>query len=209
MELLELIKQRQSVRKFTPQPVEKEKINLCLEAARLAPSASNSQPWSFIVVDHPELKDKVAHLTYDNLVVFNKFVPQAPVLVVFVIEKPKKITQIARFIKKIDYPKIDIGIAAAQFCLQAAELGLGTCMLGWFREKPIKKLLGIPEKKKIGLIIPLGYYPADYPLREKIRKKFEEVVRFNSYLIPYEGIRQGKNKSLKYPIYNMNQELKE
>ena len=181
MELLDLIKQRQSVRRYTSQPVEKDKLERCLEAARLAPSASNSQPWSFIVVDQPALKDKVAKLTYDNIIVFNKFVPQAPVLVVFVIEKPKKITQIARFIKKIDYPKIDIGIAAAHFCLQAAEEGLGTCMLGWFREKPIKGLLNIPDDKKIGLIIPIGYFPEDYPLREKIRKKFDEVVKYNAY----------------------------
>jgi nitroreductase len=181
VELLDLIKKRQSVRRFTAQPVEREKLDRCLEAARLAPSASNSQPWSFVIVDEPTLKDKVAHLTYDNLIVFNKFVPQAPVLVVIVIEKPKKITQIAKFIKRIDYPKIDIGIAAAHFCLQAAEEGLGTCMLGWFREKPIKFLLSIPEGKKIGLIIPVGYAPDDYPVRDKIRKRFGEVVRYNSY----------------------------
>lgn len=181
MELLDLIRQRQSVRRYSSQPLEKEKIERCLEAARLSPSASNSQPWSFIVVNEPVLKNKVAHLTYDNIVVFNKFVPQAPALVVFVIEKPKKITQIARFIKKIDYPKIDIGIAAAHFCLKATEEGLGTCMLGWFREKPIKALLSIPEGKKIGLIISVGYASNDYPLREKIRKPFDEVVKYNSY----------------------------
>jgi nitroreductase len=181
VELLYLIKIRQSVRRYTAQPVEKEKLERCLEAARLAPSASNSQPWSFIVMDEPSFKDKVARLTYDNIVTFNKFVPQAPVLVIFIIEKPKKITQIGRFIKKIDYPKIDIGIAASHFCLKAAEEGLGTCMLGWFREKPIKALLGIPESKKIGLIISVGYAPDDYPLREKIRKSFKEVVMYNSY----------------------------
>jgi nitroreductase len=181
VDLLQLIKTRQSVRRYTAKPVEKEKLERCLEAARLAPSASNSQPWSFVVVDEPKLKDKVAHRTYDNIVTFNKFVPQAPVLVVFIIEKPKKITQIGRFIKKIDYPKIDIGIAAAHFCLQATEEGLATCMLGWFREKPIKVLLKIPESKKIGLIISLGYAPEDYLLREKIRKSFNEVVKYNSY----------------------------
>ncbi len=181
MELIDLIKLRQSVRKYSSQAVEKEKLEKCLEAARLSPSASNSQPWTFVVVDEPVLKDKVAHLTYDNIVVFNKFVPQAPALVVFVIEKPKKITRIAGFIKKIEFPKIDIGIAAAHFCLKATEEGLGTCMLGWFREKPIKELLHIPEGKKIGLIISVGYSPSDYLQREKIRKNFNEVVKYNSY----------------------------
>jgi nitroreductase len=181
MELLDLIKARQSVRRYTSRPVEKEKLERCLEATRLAPSANNSQPWSFIVVDDSALKDRVSRLTYDNIVVYNKFVPQAPALVVFVIEKPKLITRIAGIIKKIDYPKIDIGIAAAHFCLKATEEDLGTCMLGWFREKPIKALLNIPVSKKIGLIISVGYAPEDYPLREKIRKRFQEVVMHNSY----------------------------
>jgi nitroreductase len=101
--------------------------------------------------------------------------------VIFVIEKPKMITRIGGFIKRIEYPKIDIGIAAAHFCLQAAEDGLGTCMLGWFSEKPIKKILNIPDDKKIGLIISIGYAQEDYPLREKIRKSFNDVVRYNSY----------------------------
>ncbi len=182
MKFLDLVKNRQSVRRYSSQKIEKEKLKRCLEAARLAPSASNSQPWTFIVVDEPELKDKVAQQTYDKVFSFNKFVPQAPTLVVFVIEKPKIITQIGGIIKSKEYPLIDIGITSEHFCLQAAEEGLGTCMLGWFNEKPIKKLLNIPAKKTIGLIVSVGYPPEDYKLKEKTRKKFDEVVRYNSYL---------------------------
>ncbi len=176
-----MVKLRQSVRKYDSRPVEKEKVLRCLEAARLAPSASNSQPWTFVVVDDPVLKDKVAKETFDTIARFNKFTVQAPVLVVFVIERPKLITQIGAAIKNKEYPLIDIGIAAEHFCLQAAGEGLGTCMLGWFNEKPIKELLKIPEKKTIGLVVTLGYPEDDYPLREKIRKKFDKVVKFNSY----------------------------
>ncbi len=161
--------------------IEADKLQRCIEAARLAPSASNSQPWSFIVVDDSELKDKVAKLTFDQVITFNKFVIQAPVLVVFIIEKPKMITRIGGFIKKIEYPKIDIGISSQNFCMQATEEGLGTCMLGWFKEAPIKKLLNIPTDKKIGLIVSVGYAPEDYRLREKSRKSYEEVVRYNGY----------------------------
>jgi nitroreductase len=181
LKLLELIRIRQSVRRYSDEPIAVDKLNRCLEAARLAPSASNSQPWTFLVVQEPEIKNKVAHLTYDQIITFNKFVPEAPVLVIFIIEKPKLITRSGAFLKKIEYPKIDIGIAAAHFCLQAAEEGLGTCILGWFREKPIKRILNIPDNKKIGLIITIGNTPTDYKLREKTRKPFEEVVRFNSY----------------------------
>jgi nitroreductase len=161
--------------------VEPEKLQRCLEAARLAPSASNSQPWKFVVVDDPELCRKVAAETVGPMASFNNFTGQAPVLVVITIEKMKMITQIGAYLKQREFALIDIGIAAEHFCLQAAEEGLGTCMLGWFNEKPVKKLLGIPDKKRIGLIITLGYPPGEYPLRDKKRKTMEEMVSHNEY----------------------------
>lgn len=169
------------MRKYENRPVEAEKLRRCLEAARLAPSASNSQPWSFIVVNDPELVRSVGKETYGPLASFNTFVPQAPVILVIVIEKMKTVTQVGAYLKKREFALIDIGIAAEHFCLQAAEEGLGTCMLGWFNEKPIKKLLNIPKEKRIGLLVTLGYAPEDYVLRDKKRKGFDEVVRFNQY----------------------------
>lgn len=181
MDFNKLINKRQSVRRYSSSEVEVEKINLCLEAARLAPSACNSQPWRFIVVNEPKLSQKVAKETYGPTLRFNKFVKQAPVMVVIVIEKPKLTAKLGSQIKHIDYPLIDIGIAAEHFCLQATELGLGTCMIGWFNEKPIKKLLQIPEKKKIGLLISLGYPVDNYFQRKKIRKNLTEMSGFNKY----------------------------
>ena len=178
---LSLVQQRQSVRKYDSRPVETEKVTRCLEAARLAPSASNGQPWKFIVVDDPELLQKVASETHGPFSTFNTFVFQAPVVVVVTIEKMKTITQIGAFLKDREFPLIDIGIAAEHFCLQATEDGLGTCMIGWFNEGPIKDLLKIPEQKRIAMLITLGYFPEDYPSRKKIRKDMEEVVSFNSY----------------------------
>ena len=181
MNFHELILKRQSDRQYTNKPVDKEIINKCIDAARLAPSASNSQPWTFIVVDDVELKDKVAKKTFGPLKSFNKFVPQAPVIIAIVLEKPKIITELGGRIKKKEYPLIDIGIAAEHICLQAAEEGLGTCMLGWFDEQAIKTLLNVPENKNISLLITLGYTPDDYKHRKKIRKEMEKVVRYNSY----------------------------
>lgn len=181
MKFLELIEKRQSDRVYTDKKVDKEKINRCLEAARIAPSASNSQPWTFVVIVEPVLKDKVAHKTYGPLKAFNKFVPQAPVIIAIVMEKPKLITEAGGRIKKKEYPLIDIGIAAEHFCLQAAEEGLGTCMLGWFDEKAVKKLINVPKGKSIPLLITLGYTPDDYRTRKKIRKEFDKVVKYNSY----------------------------
>lgn len=181
MKFLELVLNRQSDRKYTDKPVEKEKIERCLEAARMAPSASNSQPWTFVVVNDPAQVKKVAHKTYGPLKSFNKFVPQAPVIVAMVMEPPKLITEVGGRIKKKEYPLIDIGIAAEHFCLQATELGLGTCMLGWFDEKAVKELIRVPENKNIPLLIALGYTPDDYKKRKKIRKDFLKVVRYNYY----------------------------
>lgn len=181
MDFSTLVTARQSVRRYSERPVEAEKINQLIEAVRLAPSASNSQPWHLIMVTDPELKDKVAHATFSTLVSFNKFVPQAPVLAVLVLEKPKLITQIGGRLKARDFPLIDIGIAAEHFCLQAAELGLGTCMLGWFDEPKVQQLLDIPKNLRIGLLITLGYSEDGAPLRKKIRKSQEEMSSFNRY----------------------------
>ena len=91
------------------------------------------------------------------------------------------ITRIGGRIKNRCFPLIDIGIAAENFCLQAADLGLGTCMLGWFDENSIKKLLNIPRATRIGLLITLGYAAEGYPVRKKGRKNVGEMSSFNGY----------------------------
>lgn len=177
----ELIQSRQSVRRYSTTQVEPEKLSQCLEAARLAPSASNSQPWKFIVVDREPLRTEVAKATFSDIKLINKFTLQAPLLIVIVVEKAKLITWLAMLVKKKEWPLIDIGIAAEHFCLQATELGLGTCMIGWFEEDKIKKLLQVPPDKSIGLLISVGYAADGYTLRTKIRKTPDEMVSYNSY----------------------------
>ena len=96
----ELISKRQSVRRYSGRPVEKEKLEKLVEAVRLAPSASNSQPWKLILVDDPVLKDKVAHATFSRVIAFNRFAAEASVIAVMVIEKPRWITQVGIAMKK-------------------------------------------------------------------------------------------------------------
>jgi len=112
---------------------------------------------------------------------FNKFTMQVPVLVVMLLEKPRMLNRIAMILKKKEWKLIDIGIAAEHFCLQAAEEGLGTCMMGWYNEKELKKVLNIPGDKTIGLVISLGYAEDGYPLRKKIRKPMEEIVSYDRF----------------------------
>lgn len=175
MNFPQLINQRQSVRKYSPEAVAPEKLQQCLEAARLAPSASNTQPWHFIAISSEPLRTKVAEATFSQAIRFNKFALQAPVIVVVLLEKPRLLNRIAMFLKKKEWKLIDVGIAAEHFCLQAAELGLGTCMLGWFDEKRIRQLLNIDKSGSIALCITLGYPEKDYPVRKKIRKPITEM----------------------------------
>lgn len=183
MKFSELVLARQSVRSYQTKPVETEKLRLLIESVRLAPSASNSQPWTLIIIDEPELKNAVARATFSSAISFNKFAVEAPVIAVLTIEKPKVITQVGGWIKQREFPLIDIGIAAEHFCLQAADLGLGTCMLGWFDEATIKRLLKIPRRTKVGLLMTLGYAAVGYPVRPKIRKSAGAMSCFNRYVM--------------------------
>ena len=181
MEFSELLKRRQSVRHYQKRPVARELLDKLIEAVRLAPSASNAQPWKLVVVNDPALVERVAQAAFSKTISFNKFALEAPVIVVFAIEKTGFITQVGAALKKRPFSLIDIGIAVAHFCLQATELGLGTCILGWFDETKIKRLLGIPRGTRIGLLVTLGYAAPDYPLREKSRRSPGLMSSFNAY----------------------------
>ena len=178
MVFMELVKKRTSVRKYDTRPVKREDINRCLEAARLAPSACNSQPWHFIVVDNPELKDKLCTAMLSGIYGNNAFIKNAPVLAVVVGEKEQWLTQVGNFLRRTNFYLIDIGIACEHFILQAAELGIGTCWLGWFNEKAVKRLLAIPRNKRVDVIISMGYPAPDFYPLEKNRKNLSEISNY-------------------------------
>ncbi len=180
MNFSELVVVRESCRKYDPRPVEKEKIEQIMEACRLAPSACNSQPWSFVVVTDPELKKQVAGTTTSNVLQFNRFCFQAPVIAALVAEPPRWLSKIGSSIKDKDFYLMDIGVVAEHFCLQATELGLGTCMIGWFDEKKARQLLNIPPSKRIPLLISLGY-PGSDKKRKKIRKSIDKLFSYDLY----------------------------
>lgn len=176
MELLDLIQKRQSDRQYEARPVDRELVVKCLEAARLAPSACNSQPWKFVVVDEPQLVLQVGEAAAG--MGMNKFAKEVPVIVAVVLEKMNLTARIGSVIKDKEYSLLDMGIAVEHFCLQAAELGLGTCIMGWFDEKKVKKLLGI-KNKRVPLLITLGYPAGE--TRRKIRKSLADMSSWNKY----------------------------
>ncbi len=178
--LLDLINKRRSVRNYLNRPVPKEDLLKCIEAARLAPSACNAQPWKFIIVDEPQLKTRVCVRAFSGIYSINKFVINAPVLVVVISEKEKFLRAIGGYFRGTKYCLIDIGIACEHLVLQAAELGIGSCWIGWFNEKAVKEILNIPKLKKIDVIISLGYYEENKS-KIKPKKSLEEISTFNTY----------------------------
>lgn len=174
MTFMELCEKRQSCRVYADKPVEKEKLLRCVEAARLAPSACNSQPWSFVLVTKPELVEEIARGTQQ--VGLNPTVPTARAFVVIVEEYAKLTPKLRGVWDTQAYANEDIGGAAVMFCLQAQELGLGTCLLGLFDRHRLHEMLDIPWDKRIPVILSVGY-PADDATRTKKRKPMEEIVR--------------------------------
>jgi nitroreductase len=181
MELLDVLRNRRSVRSYQDRPVEREKLEELAEAFRIAPSASNQQPWRLIIVDDPELKEKVAAATFGKAVAFNRFALGAPVIAVIAIEPPRALNRIGAALQGREFPLIDIGIAAAQLALRAADLGLGTCLLGWFDERKVKELLGIPRSRRIGLLATIGYPAPGVAQENTKRKALDEVRGYNRY----------------------------
>lgn len=177
--MLSLMKRRQSDRKYLDRPVERDKIERIAEAGRLSPSACNGQPWHFIVVDDPSLRDEVAAATESKVLRMNAFVREAPVLIVVVREKSNFTSRAGDLIKQKDYSLMDIGIATASMVCQATAEGLGTCIIGWVNDRRIRKLLSIPSSGKVELVISVGY--TDNRMRDKSRKPPGEVISFNKY----------------------------
>lgn len=177
-DFLQLVASRQSDRSYDKsRTVEPEKLERILEAARLSPSACNAQPWRFVAITDPELAVKVGKATVG--LGMNKFAKDAPVHILVVEESMNITSFLGAKIKDKYFPLIDIGIAAAHITLAAESEGLGSCILGWFDEKEIKKLTGIPAGKRLLLDITIGYPVKDK--RKKSRKAKEKVVSYNGY----------------------------
>ena len=174
MQFLEIAENRQSCRAYDEgRAVEPEKLNAVLEAARLAPSACNGQPYHFTVCRGEKAKAVAAAVSGMGM---NKFASQAPVLIV-VSEKPYvKSAALGARVKGNDYRSIDIGIAAAYLTAEATAQGLSTCILGWLDDKKIREACGLDQP--VRLVITLGYAKEGDPLRPKKRRELSELVTY-------------------------------
>ena len=175
---MNLVKARQSDRAYEPgRKIEREKLERIIEAARLAPSACNGQPWHFTVITEEPLLQEVGKATAS--LGMNKFAKDASALVLITHESTNITSKLGCGIKDKDFPMMDLGIASAYLTLAAEAEGIGSCILGWFDEKKIKELTGIPKNRRLMLIVTLGY--ASKPKRNKVRKEWDKVVSFEKY----------------------------
>ena len=174
MNFMEIAEYRQSCRSYdAARPVEAEKIEAMLAAARLAPSACNGQPYQFTVCRGEVAKEveKAAR----GVAGLNKFATDAPVVIV-VSEKPYvKSAAMGAKLKNNDYRSIDIGIAVAYLTAEAAAQGLGTCILGWLDDAKIRQICDLDQP--VRLLVTVGYPKEGDPLRKKVRKDLSELAK--------------------------------
>lgn len=183
--VFEAIKRRRSIREYASKPVEEEKLLTILEAARLAPSATNTQPWFFYVVKDVGIKKQIAYampaMTYG---IMNAFIENAPVLIVGCANPLDLLHRAAALFSGRDWSPLDVTIALEHMVLTATDLNLGTCWIGWFSEAKVRKILQIPRKQKIIAMLTLGY-PKDASTAEAIggvpaksRLPLADIVKF-------------------------------
>ncbi|MBN2058318.1 MAG: nitroreductase family protein [Candidatus Saganbacteria bacterium] len=177
--VLDIIKERFSVREYQDRPVEQEKLDLVLEAARLAPSASNSQPWHFYVVrDKEKIRALAGEMPLGTRNIMNSFIARAPVVIVATAGPISLLHRAASFIVNRRWYYMDIGIALEHMVLTAWELGLGSCWIGWFSEKKVRKLLDIPKDQEVVAMLTLGYSAEARLSAPKRRKPLSEIVNY-------------------------------
>ena len=177
MEVFEAVQARRSIRAYEPTPVPKEKLERILEAARLAPSAENIQPWHFIVVTDHEKRVKLAKAPFAG------FLKEAPVVIVGCGDQKAS----PRWFM------VDVAIAMQNMVLTATGEGLGTCWVGSFDENQVRELLKIPENYRVVALLALGYPRKKIDIQGKLlhairrRKKLEKIVSFEEFGRPFRA----------------------
>jgi len=171
MSVLEIIRKRRSVRKYKGDPIPQDVLLRVLEAARLAPSGKNYQPWKFIIAQEKGLKKKLAKASAEQY-----FIAEAPLVIVACGFPDNCYSRMGRYMKSWS---VDVAIALEHLILQAEEEGLGTCWIGSFEEQEVKDLLNIPEGVRVLALTPLGY--PDQTPSDRGRKSLNEIISYDRY----------------------------
>ena len=177
MEILEGIRICRSVRSYRRDPIPEASLKEVLSALHLSPSASNLQPWTFIVIRDPNLRKHLAGAARNQM-----FLADAPVVIV-ACGNPAKAHEFQGGMG--NSLAIDVAVAVDRMMLAAVSLGLATCWIGSFDEVEVRRILDIPDTERVVALSPVGYPGADESIRPvdgSERKPFDEVVVFERYL---------------------------
>ena len=183
MTFMELVAARESCRAYQDKPVSREDLTKIVEAARLAPSGCNAQPWKFLIVDEPEAKAKMC----DALVVEGggtgcPWRDQVPAFIAIVEQEANVAPVVLDYYKDSQrFAQGDIGMAVLNMCYEAVDLGLATCILGLNDQKKMEQYFGIPEGHVVRMVLAVGYSAEKNTMRPKARKPLEEVCSFNQW----------------------------
>jgi nitroreductase len=171
MALLDVFQKRKSVRGYKDDPIPEDMLMRVMEAARLAPSGKNFQPWKFIIVRDADMRKNLAEASRGQT-----FMAKAPIIIVACGFPERSYQRQGNYMSSW---AIDVSIAVEHLMLQAQEEGLGTCWIGAFEEKEVKRLMGIPSKVKVLALTPLGY-PDEKP-RDRGRKPLEDIISYETF----------------------------
>lgn len=176
MEYSELIKIRQSCRKYSGEAVDRADVEKILDEARLAPSACNSQPWFFTAITSKDAVEKIGKAVQHFG--FNKFAEKAGAFIVVEQREPKLLEGVTKVFGSRHFADNDIGIVVANIVLSAANLGLGTCILGMFNKNEIAEIIGAKDNAEIKLVIAVGKPAENDVIRNKVRKDLNDIAKF-------------------------------
>jgi nitroreductase len=181
-----LVQARASVRHYDERAISETDILAIVESARQAPSAENAQPWRFVAVKGAAAREALARACFSGIFTPTRFAARAPLLIALCAERAGLI-EAGKSIKDRAMYQLDCGIAGEHLVLQAAELGLGTCWIGWFNRRAARKALGVPWHVRVVALIAVGYPREDAVRKRRPRKPLSSIIWMDSWGRSFPG----------------------
>jgi nitroreductase len=194
---MDLARRRSSVRRFDPdRSISDDDVHAILEAARAAPSAENSQPWRFIVMRSPAAREKLSRECFSGIFTPTRFASKAPLIIALCAHRAKIPERLGEAVLRTALYQLDCGIAGEHLVLAAADLGIGSCWIGWFDKRKARRVLEVPAHVEVVCLIVFGYPMQGLPERRKVREPLSTIASLDVWggPLPFLGGSQGTEK---------------
>ena len=181
MKFRELQEKRESCRVYSDKPVSRDTLTQLVDVARLCPSGCNAQPWRFIIVDEAEARKRLLGALDDEGLNGCPWGDRVPAFIVLCEDEAHLMPGVGEHYGSQHFAQMDLGMAAMALCYEAADRGLGTCIIGTFHQEKMKEAFGIPAERTVRLLITVGYPAKEGAPRRKTRKSLDEIVSYNHW----------------------------